>query len=319
MPPDDIQSPADLAKVDDFDLILRLVDFSAWRPILAQRFASHMGPPPFDPLSLGLLTLLGRWRSWGWPTLLTELCHPTRGLDYRRRFGFDDQRLPASSTLRMALNNTPSSLWLQCADSLAHAFMAYGLIPTTTTLPADSPTQGVSIATDSQLVDARSRMRCNKMCAACFLPLAERTCAAKLAGKEGCDCDTDDCLDHCRRTTARDPEARYVYYEGHNRAQDASSSSKDNTQKSTPSSKENAPKKTSASKGQHRFGYKSKAFNILDDHLFTYWGLMLVSSSEKSFGMIEIGITITPTQSTEGQNNDNRLFRFLPVCLRNCR
>ena len=41
----------------------------------------------------------------------------------------------------MALNNTPSSIWLQCADSLAHAFMAYGLIPTATTLP---PTRDLS-------------------------------------------------------------------------------------------------------------------------------------------------------------------------------
>ena len=229
---------------------------------MAQRFNSHMGPPPFDPVSLGLLTLLGRWRSWGWSTLHTELCHATRGLDYRHRFGFDEQRLPSPSTLRMALNNTPSFLWLQCADSLAHAFMAYGLIPTTTTLPGDSPNQGVSVATDSQLVDARSRMRCTKMCEACFLPQDKRTCAAKLAGKEGCDCDTDACLDHCHRTTPRDPEARYVYYEGHNRSEDVSSSSKDNAQK-----------RTSSSKGQHRFGYKSKAFNILDDRLSTYWAL----------------------------------------------
>lgn len=118
LPPDDIQSCDDLAKLDDFDLILHLIDFSAWRPILAQRFASHMGPPPFDPVSLGLLTLLGRWRNWGWSTLHIELCHPTRGLDYRRRLGFDEPRLPSPSTVRMALNNTPSTVWLQCADSL---------------------------------------------------------------------------------------------------------------------------------------------------------------------------------------------------------
>ena len=39
--------------LDDFDLILRLYDFTAWRPILGQRFASHMGPPPFDPRQPG--------------------------------------------------------------------------------------------------------------------------------------------------------------------------------------------------------------------------------------------------------------------------
>lgn len=260
LPPDDIQSPPEVAKLDDFDLLLRLTDFSAWRPILAQRFASQMGPPPFDPVSLGLLTLLGRWRNWGWSTLHTELCHPCRGQDYRRLLGFAAQRLPSPSTLRMALNQTPSSVWLQCADSLAHAFMAYGLIPTASTLPGDSPQQGVSIATDSQLVDARSHMRCTKMCDACFLPLEERTCAAQQAGKEGCACDTDACLDQCRRATPRDPQARYVYYAGHNRS---------------PAAQPGEPTATApaTTKGEDHFGYKSKAFNILDDRLSTYWPL----------------------------------------------
>lgn len=259
-PPDDVQSPEDLARLDDFDLVVRLIDFSAWRPILAQRFRSHMGPPPFDPVSLGLLTLLGRWRNWGWETLHLELCHASRGHDYRRRFGFSEHDLPSSSTVRMALNHTPASVWLQCADSLAHAFMAYGLIPTATTLPGDSPQQGVSIATDSQLVDARSRQRCTKMGGACFLPLEKRTCAAMEAGKEGCNCDTDACLDHCRRATPRDPEARYVYYEGHNHTDESQSQAEMTTT-------------SSSAKGEHHFGYKSKAFNILDDRLFTYWPL----------------------------------------------
>jgi hypothetical protein len=260
LPPDDIQSADDLAGLDDFDLMLRLVDFSAWRPILAQRFTTQLGPPPFDPVSLGLLTLLGRWRDWDWPTLHTELVNPTRGHDYRRHLGFDDQDLPSLSTPRMALNQTNSRYWLQCADSLLLALMAYGLVPTTSTLPGDSPTQGVSIAIDSQLVDAHSRMRCSKMREACFLPLAERSCAAKEAGKEGCDCDTPACLDHCRRATPRDPDARYVYYEGHN-------------QSPTPKPQQANPeeKKASSAQGQHHFGYKSKAFNLLDDRLFTYW------------------------------------------------
>jgi hypothetical protein len=248
-----------LAGLDDFDLVLRLVDFSAWRPILAQRFTTHLGPPPFDPVSLGLLTLLGRWRDWDWPTLHTELVNPTRGHDYRRRLGFDDQDLPSLSTPRMALNQTDSRYWLQCADSLLLALMAYGLVPTTSTLPGDSPNQGVSIAIDSQLVDAHSRMRCSKMSESCFLPLHQRSCAAKEAGKEGCDCETEACLEHCHRATARDRDARYVYYEGHNQHQEQ------NPQQSQEEKKALSPK------GQHRFGYKSKAFNILDDRLFTYW------------------------------------------------
>lgn len=266
LPPDDIQSAEDLEGMDDFDLVLRLFDFSAWRPILAQRFASHFGPPPFDPVSLGLLALLGRWRNWSWATLHTEMRHPTRGSDYRRLLGFDDADLPGLSTVRMAVGATETTYFLQCADSLVLALMDYGLIPTASTLPGDSPNQGVSIATDSQLVDARSHMRCSKMCAACFLPLTERTCAAQNAGKEGCDCDTEACLDHCRRATNRDQEARYVYYEGRNQPQE----------KKTPQENQKSQKgrkQGTSSKGEHHFGYKSKAFNILDDRLSTYWAL----------------------------------------------
>ena len=64
LPPSDMQTAENLDGLDDFDLILRLFDFSAWRPILAQRFASQMGPPPFDPVSVGLAILLARWRQW---------------------------------------------------------------------------------------------------------------------------------------------------------------------------------------------------------------------------------------------------------------
>ena len=39
---------------DEFDLMLRLFDFSPWRAYLAQRFRSQYGPPPFDPVSVGL-------------------------------------------------------------------------------------------------------------------------------------------------------------------------------------------------------------------------------------------------------------------------
>ena len=60
LPPDDLHSGEDLRGMDDFDLVLRLFDFSAWRPILGQRFTSLFGPPPFDPVSLGLAWLLVR-------------------------------------------------------------------------------------------------------------------------------------------------------------------------------------------------------------------------------------------------------------------
>jgi len=83
-----------------------------------------------------------------------------------------------------------------------------------------------------------------------------------VAEKEGCSCDTEACLDHCRRVAARDPEATYVYYTGSNQSQA--------TAKHTSNPNDTKQKKT---RGKHHFGYKSKSFNVIDDRLFTYWSL----------------------------------------------
>ena len=260
LPPDDIRSAEDLLGLDDFDLILRLYDFSAWRPILGQRFRSHMGPPPFDPLSLGLAWWLALWQGWDWPKLLTELHSNERGQGYLRRLGYRRDDLPAESTLRTALDNTDPAWLVQCADSLALSLMADGLIPTHSTFPFDPPERGVSLATDSRLLAARSRLRCHQMNAACCWPQDTRTCAAKAKGKAGCACDTEACRDHCRRATPRDPEAAYVHYAGSNQP------------KKKPASP--AAEDPGAAKGKEVFGYKDKTFAILDDRLFTYWPLV---------------------------------------------
>jgi hypothetical protein len=253
LPPDDVQSTHDLTGLDNFDLVLRLVDFTPWRSILGQRFSSVFGPPPFDPVSIGLSWLLVRWRNWKWPTLVTELHSQERGLGYCRSFGLDPNDLPAESTFRTALNNTDPVWLLLCEDSLILGLMAYGIIPTSSTFPGDPPNRGVSIATDSQLVAARSRMRCRYQCAACFLPPDQRTCAAKEAGQKGCDCDIEACAHHCRLATPRDPEAAYVFYTGSNQP------TSDNTDQDSPP------------RAKHHFGYKSKGWDIVDDRLFTLW------------------------------------------------
>jgi len=259
-------SATDLAGLDDFDLVLRLFDFSAWRPILAQRFASQLGPPPFDPVSLGLSTLLAVWRTWKWSELLTELHSQERGQGYCQRLGFDPADLPAEATFRMALGDTQEEWMMQCVDSLAVGLMAYGLMPSHSTFPDDPPERGVSIALDSQLVAARSHMRCRYQNERCFYPPPERQCAARRDGKKGCACDTDACHDHCRHSTARDPEATYVFYSGSNQPATAPQGSAAGQEGKTETV-------SPASRGKHHFGYKSKAFNILDDRLFTYWSL----------------------------------------------
>ncbi len=82
LPPDDLRCSADLAGLDTFDLILRLFDFSPWRPFWAQRFKSQYGPPAFDPLSLGLACFLAVERQWDWASLLRELRSKERGRGY---------------------------------------------------------------------------------------------------------------------------------------------------------------------------------------------------------------------------------------------
>ena len=262
LPPDDIRSADDLTGMDDFDLLIRLFDFSPWRPILGQRFSSNFGPPPFDPVSIGLAWFLVRWRNWTWSSLVTELHSRKRGLGYCLRLGFDPSDLPAESTFRMALNNTDEDWLRQCEDSLLLGLMAYGLVPTSSTFPGDPPERGVTISTDSQLVAARSRMRCRYQNLDCFLPPSQRTCAAREADKQGCDCDTDACAYHCRCVTPRDPQAAYVFYVGSNQP-----TSSPNASTSGSASDESNPSR----RGKHHFGYKSKGFNVVDDRLFTYW------------------------------------------------
>jgi hypothetical protein len=264
VPPDDIQSIDAWEGLDDFDLVLRLFDFSAWRPILGQRFSSNMGPPPFDPVSIGLAWLLVRWRNWTWPQLLTELHSQERGRGYCLRLGLAPDDIPAESTFRTALANTEESWVLQCADSLVLGLMAHGLVPTSSTFPGDPPDRGISLALDSQLVEARSRMHCRYQHPDCFLPRSQRTCAARAAGKRGCACDTDACVDHCRFVASRDPEAAYVYYTGSNQPTSAP------TAPPAGSTAEN-DNASGRRRGKHCFGYKSKGFNVVDDRLFTYW------------------------------------------------
>jgi hypothetical protein len=265
LPPDDLQSPEAWQGLDNFDLVLRLFDFSPWRPILGQRFSSNLGPPPFDPVSLGLAWLMARWRNWDWPTLHTELRSPERGRGSCLRLGFDPDDIPAESTFRCALDNTRPEWLLQCEDSLLLGLMAYGIVPTTSTFPGDSPQQGVCIATDSQLVAARSHMLCRYQNSRCFLPPRQRRCAARQAGQEGCACDTEACSVHCRLATARDPEAAFVFYTGSNQPTST-------PLPATPGASTETPSPTPA-RGKPHFGYKSKGFNIIDDRLFTYWPL----------------------------------------------
>ena len=264
LPPDDLASSAELVGLDEFDLILRLFDFSPWRPYFAQRFRSQFGPAPFDPLSLGLGMLLAVYQKWDWKRLKQALHSQDRGQGYCHRLGFDPSDVPSASTFRMGLNNTQLDWLAACQTSLAQGLMAYSLIPTQATFPGDPPQRGITLSTDCQLIQARSRQKCRHQTRLCSIAAAKRPCPAREAGKEGCACDTDACWEHCRFATPRDPDAAYVYYSGSNR----------------PDPNPNAPKagspqaqQSALPKGKHHYGHKSKAFNIVDDRLFMLWSL----------------------------------------------
>jgi hypothetical protein len=267
-PSNDLLTSADLSDLDEFDLMLRLFDFSPWRPYFAQRFKSQFGPPPFDPLSLGLAALLAIYQGWDWARLVQELRSSERGRGYCRQLGFDPADVPSPSTFRMALAGTQLDWLAACQTSLAQGLMAYGLIPTHSTFPGDGPQRGVSLSTDCQLIQARSQQKCIHQTPTCSLPAAPRPCPAHEKGKEGCECGTDACPkrsdEHCRFATWRDPQAAYVYYSGSNRP---------GPNPNAPQNGGSGTEKSNKPRGKHCFGYKSKAFNLVDDRLFMLWPL----------------------------------------------
>ena len=264
LPPDEIRSSADLAGLDGFDLSLRLFDFTPWRPYFAQRFKSQFGPPPFDPLSLGLASFLAIERQWDWAMLRRELHSKERGQGYCLRLGFDPDDLPGESTLRCALAHTDSAWITACQTSLAQGLMAYNLIPTRTTFPNDPPENGVSVSTDCQLIQSRSHPQCIHQTPACSQPGLPRTCPAREKDKEGCACDTEACRQHCRFASWRDPDAAFVYYSGSNQPAHAPNA---------PQKPVSDPKQMALPRGKSHFGFKSKSINLIDDRLFMFWSL----------------------------------------------
>jgi hypothetical protein len=256
LPPEPTLSKAQWQGLDDFDMLLRIFDFSAWRPLFAQRLHSHLGPPPFDPLSIGLGIMLARVKCWGWSELARELRSEERGQGYCRRFGIRLDDIPSESTFRDTVTALPEEVFRQCQQSLVWTLMAYNLVPTGSTLPEESSERGVSVALDSQLQHARSRMRCHHQNANCFEPVAERECASRADDHQGCDCTDEACRKHCRLAMIRDAEATYVHYAGSNQP-----------------GREDAGDQIVTTKGKDYFGYKSKAFNIVDDRFYTLWPL----------------------------------------------
>ena len=233
----DLRDPVGWAEQTPFDLTLRLIDFNPLRPVLARRlgWTSARGWTPFDPVSLFLLHGWQLTNGWNRRQLLESLAR-TCFADYARRFGFVAGGYPTEGGLRYWLtelgrhSETGETVAVVLAadqvEERAIQFLnelvaqAVALFVQADLFSPETLTQAL-VCPDGMLHDAASHMRCAYVRASCYEPITPETprpCHAQEEGKPGCACDTPACATHCDRAPARDPEARFVHYAGHNQA-----------------------------------------------------------------------------------------------------
>ena len=179
--------------------------------------------------------------------------------------------LPSTSTLRMALNQTAPHLGCAVHRQPGPSLLAYGLIPSHATFPHDPPERGISIALDKPthrrpLADALQADERR------LLPAHGQSARAPLgpSGKAGCTCDT---ASVSRPLSAGHPTqcAGRLRLCQRSPRTDVALAPAQPSQAAQDASRPGAAHQPG--RGKHYFGYKSKAFNVLDDRLFTYWPL----------------------------------------------
>jgi hypothetical protein len=269
----DLADPGVRQYLCEFDLLLRLVDFTPLRPVLAQvlGWTSGRGWTPFDPLSLFLLLGWQLVNGWTRAKTLAHLADP-RFRDYAQRLGFHDGIYPSEGGLRYflsALGQPRPALDLaiplpaelaQDAITVALHRLNYLLVQSVRLLVAPGfitpqAWQQALLCPDGMIHLAASRMRCTSVTETCYAPAdatLPRTCAAQLKDRRGCDCDTSACAQVCRFAPPRDAQARCVWYAGSNQP-------KDNPNHSNRSDK---PKP----KGRLYYGYRSMPLQLADPH-----------------------------------------------------
>jgi hypothetical protein len=254
--------------LSDFDLLLRLVDFSGLRPVLARLlgWTSARGYCPFDPVSMFLLHGWQITNGWTRAQTLRKLRNP-RYADYALRFGFQDGVYPTEGGMRYYLTalghhlDTEDEIIRLELDNEHYIQIAVDclnrLIVQSITLIRDagllSPQawQEALVCPDGMIHDAASRMRCASVQASCYQP-APRPCPAQDKERQGCDCDTLACAQLCRYTTPRDAEARFVWYTGSNQPN-----------QNNPN-QANDPAQAHKKRGKGHYGYRSLPLQLAD-------------------------------------------------------
>ena len=235
---EDLDDPAIWEHLSDFDLLLCLVDFAPLRPVLAQRlgWTSARGWIPFDPVSIFLLHGWQITNGWSRAEMLRQLKKP-RNTDYALRFGFENGVFPTEGGLRhwltsLGRHSTNGDAILVDEERQIEVAIEYlnQLIAQSVTLILDTGLitpqawNRALICPDGMLHAAASRLRCSSVTNTCYRPTsaaAPRPCPAKENGHRGCDCDTLECISLCRRATPRDPQARFIWYDGSNQPLDS--------------------------------------------------------------------------------------------------
>lgn len=256
--------------LSDFDLSLRLVDYSGLRPVLAQLlgWTSGKGWDPFDPLSFFLLVGWQITHHWTRSQTLRNLWDPRYG-DYARRFGFQQGVFPSEGGVRyflttlgrnsdadgqsMAVENGRQIIQVALQRLNGLLVQSVALIHRAGLLSPPAWERAL-ICPDGQLHDAASRMRCAAVSESCYQPTPPdhpRPCPAKLKGQRGCDCDSLACAQVCRQATPRDREARFVWYTGSNQPENDPNRPTD-------------PNSSQEKRGEGHYGYRSLPLRLAD-------------------------------------------------------
>ncbi|MGD9049881.1 MAG: hypothetical protein PVF77_17645 [Anaerolineae bacterium] len=270
----DLQDPAAWDELSDFDLVLRLVDFSGLRPVLAQRlgWTSLRGQVPFDPVSIFLLHGWQITNGWSRAETLRNLAKK-RYADYAERFGFAAGLYPTEGGLRYFLtalglhsdaNGDSVSVKVDEERTVEVAIQylnqllagAVTLICEADLLSPEVWSQA-QVCPDGMLHHAACRLRCASVRETCYQPTTPskpRPCPAKEKERQGCDCETWVCADACCQATPWDAEARFVWYTGSNQP------------KSSPNRSTDPAKKDKKGDGEPYYGYRSLPLLLSDPY-----------------------------------------------------
>jgi hypothetical protein len=256
--------------LSDFDLLLRLVDFSGLRAVLAHLLGwqSGRGWQPFDPVSLFLVVAWQIANGWKRSQVLRNLVDE-RYADYARTFGFQNRVYPTEGGLRHFLTSLGcnseaggGSVEVEQGEGVVQVLVqelnlllvgAVGVLRAAKLLSEQAWKEAL-LCPDGQLHDAASQVKCISVTESCYQPCAPalpRVCPAKEKERRGCECNELACAQVCRHATPRDSEARYVWYTGSNQ----SAEHPNRSTKNKDSQKEH---------GEGHYGYRSLPLCLAD-------------------------------------------------------